>query len=146
MNKIFDTEEFNELFDNKFYTQGYSVNTITKIAGLENKNVIFENGIQYKQTELGDYQILDFTNYNNKGNYKIKVGNLETNYFEISSNPYLSSIVKSINFLRLLRCGEDIDGVHSACHLNCRTMNENGTSVPNFGGWHDAGDVSQFEI
>ena len=34
-------EEFNELFDNKFYTQGYSINTITKIAGLENKNVIY---------------------------------------------------------------------------------------------------------
>ena len=51
-----------------------------------------------------------------------------------------------MNFLRLLRCGEDIAGVHSACHLNCRTMHPNGSSVPNFGGWHDAGDVSQFEI
>ena len=54
--------------------------------------------------------------------------------------------MEKCNFLRLLRCGEDIPGVHSACHLNCRSMHPNGSSVPNYGGWHDAGDVSQFEI
>ena len=46
----------------------------------------------------------------------------------------------------MLRCGVDVAGVHSACHLNCRTFDQEGRTVPNFGGWHDAGDVSQFEI
>ena len=45
-----------------------------------------------------------------------------------------------------LRCGETVHGVHSACHLSSRTVNEKGDEVPNFGGWHDAGDLSQFEI
>lgn len=33
-------EEFSELFDNKFYTQGYSVETINKVSGLESQDVI----------------------------------------------------------------------------------------------------------
>ena len=36
--------------------------------------------------------------------------------------------------------------IDSHCHLNCRCVHPNGSSVPVFGGWHDAGDVSQFEI
>ena len=45
-----------------------------------------------------------------------------------------------------MRCGDDIPGVHSPCHLNSYTTHPDGRIVPNFGGWHDAGDVSQFEI
>ncbi len=112
----------------------------------ENNDIVFEKKVELKTTELGTFNILNFSDFENSGSYKIKIGDYETKYFEISNNPYLSSIIKSINFLRLLRCGEDIDGVHSACHLNCKTVHENGNTVPNFGGWHDAGDVSQFEI
>jgi len=112
----------------------------------ENNNVVFKNEATLQNTELGDFYKLNFTKFQEKGTFKIKIDDNETNYFEISENPYLSSLVKSLNFLRLLRCGEDIDGVHSACHLNCRTKHENGNTVPNFGGWHDAGDLSQFEI
>ena len=46
----------------------------------------------------------------------------------------------------MLRCGDDVEGVHSPCHLNSYTTDKRGRMVPNFGGWHDAGDVSQFEI
>lgn len=120
--------------DNKFYLLN------------ENNEVVFENEIVNEKTKLGNYFILDFTKFEEKGLYKIKVDNRVTPLFEISSNPYMSSILKSINFLRMLRCGEDIEGVHSACHLNCKSVHENGNTVPNFGGWHDAGDVSQFEI
>ena len=112
----------------------------------EDNNVVFTEKATLVESELGSFYKLNFTKFNIKGKFKIKIDGNETQYFDINENPYLSSIVKSINFLRLLRCGEDIDGVHSACHLNCRTVHENGNSVPNFGGWHDAGDVSQFEI
>lgn len=112
----------------------------------EKNNEVYKDEVQIIKTDLGVFEHLNFTKFHKDGIYKIKVGEYETEYFELSDNPFMSSIVKSINFLRLLRCGEDIDGVHSACHLNCRTVHENGNSVPNFGGWHDAGDVSQFEI
>ena len=113
----------------------------------EDNKIVYSDEATLVTSELGDFYKINFTNFDKIGKYKIKIDKYETNYFDINENPYLSSLVKSLNFLRLLRCGEDIDGVHSACHLNCKTVNEETqSSVPNFGGWHDAGDLSQFEI
>lgn len=120
--------------DNKFYIYD------------KKGNCCFENEVKEVVTDLGKYYELDFTRFNKIGKYYLKIDNRITDQFLINENPYLNSIWKSINFLWSLRCGEDIPGVHSACHLNCRTKNDKGQSVPNFGGWHDAGDVSQFEI
>jgi len=107
---------------------------------------VFSLPTSHITSNLGNYLKLDFTNINQKGEYVIKVNNLSTKPFKIDNDVYDSSIWKSLNFLRLLRCGEDINGVHSACHLNCKSTHPDGRVVPNFGGWHDAGDVSQFEI
>ena len=111
-----------------------------------NDELEYSAKIEKVNNKLGNFAVLDFSDFNKLGEYYLTVGNIKTKSFIIDKNPYDSSIWKSMNFLRLLRCGEDIEGVHSACHLNCRTMHPNGSSVPNFGGWHDAGDVSQFEI
>lgn len=136
---------------------GYYVDK-EKVAIIQNEDIcefklIDENGIEvYKGkseilvSDFGVYQILDFSKFTKEGMYRIFVNNVYTKPFVISNNPFLSSLWKSINFLRMLRCGEDVAGVHSACHLNCRTYDDEGRTVPNFGGWHDAGDVSQFEI
>lgn len=107
---------------------------------------VFTGKVKEEKTSLGQYNILDFSSFSTSGIYRIKIANKYSNEFVINDNPYLSSIWKSLNFLRMLRCGEDVSGVHSPCHLNCRTYDESGRTVPNFGGWHDAGDVSQFEI
>lgn len=93
-----------------------------------------------------EFYILDFSALCDNGTYYLEVDGRKTEPFSISETPYTLSIWKSIQFLRTLRCGEEVEQVHSACHLNCRTMHPDGRSVPNFGGWHDAGDVSQFEI
>lgn len=110
------------------------------------KKLVFTGSPQTIMNDLGGFNLLDFTALKKAGEYYLQIDNRQTNPFVIAENPYLSSIWKSLNFLRMLRCGEEVTGVHSACHLNCRTMHEDGRSVPNFGGWHDAGDVSQFEI
>ena len=103
--------------------------------------------IKEKEYYLGKYYILDFSSVNEIGTYKIEIDSRETNEFRIDYTCFDSSIWKSLNFLRQLRCGEYVKGVHSACHLNCKTVHpENKSMVPNFGGWHDAGDVSQFLI
>lgn len=112
----------------------------------ETNEVVYKNDVKEVESKLGKFYLLDFTDFKEEGVYKLAIDNRTTPLFEISNDPFMASILKSVNFLRLLRCGEDIEGVHSACHLNCRTVHENGNSVPNFGGWHDAGDVSQFEI
>ncbi len=107
---------------------------------------VYKGKPKEEASNFGNFKVLDFSEFTNPGKYKIKVDDVFGGEFVINDNPYLSPIWKSLNFLRLLRCGEDIAGVHSACHLNCRSYDEDGRTVPNFGGWHDAGDVSQFEI
>lgn len=104
-------------------------------------------GISKKVSTLqGSYSILDFSKLTDSGVYTLEVGKLTTKPFVISDNPYLSSIWKSLHFLKMLRCGDDVDGVHSPCHLTHYTVHPDGRMVSDCGGWHDAGDVSQFEI
>jgi len=107
---------------------------------------VFEGGIQEEKTEYGLFYILDFSVLKQHGNFSIKIGNVSTPYFEVSDHPYDSSVWKSIHFLRMLRCGDDVEGVHSPCHLAHHTVHPAGRLVGDYGGWHDAGDVSQFEI
>ena len=103
--------------------------------------------IKYKKD--GTLIELDFTEFNKEGLYKIKdeSSNVESGYFIIGEDIYNEVIYKSLNFLHSLRCGEDVDDVHTACHLYSKTIHPiTKATVPNFGGWHDAGDLSQFEI
>lgn len=108
--------------------------------------LIYKKEIKKESNNLGTFYVCDFSEIKAEGTFYLKIDDRKTNPFPISNKAYDSSIWKSLSFLRSLRCGQDIDGVHSACHLNCRTVHEDGRSVPNFGGWHDAGDLSQFEI
>ena len=117
-----------------------------KVIDTTTNKIVLEKEIDEVLNELGLFYLMDFSELTKEGIYRIIYGDIETKDFDINNSVYESSVWKSMNFLRLLRCGEDIPGVHSACHLNCRTVHPNGSSVPNFGGWHDAGDVSQFEI
>jgi len=116
------------------------------LCNLENR-VVFENQVREVAHDSGMFHELDFSDYNTPGEYFLKVDQRRTRPFWIDGQALDSSIWKSINFMRQLRCGEDVPGVHSACHLNSRTVHPaTQASVPNFGGWHDAGDLSQFEI
>ncbi len=112
----------------------------------ENNQVVLTKKVEEIDNNLGKYYVMDFSEIKDAGLYQIKIGNQQTALFEISADPYEVSVWKSMNFLRMLRCGEEVVGVHSHCHLNCKTVDNLGRTVPNFGGWHDAGDLSQFEI
>ena len=116
--------------------------TITNIETTKS----YKYKVKEKETNLGHFYILEFTNVNEAGTYVLEVDDRKTEPFLIDFTCFDETIWKSLNFLRSLRCGEYVEGVHSACHLNCKTVHPDGRMVPNFGGWHDAGDVSQFEI
>jgi len=116
------------------------------LYNLDNK-VVYENQVRKVNHESGIFYELNFSDFTNCGEYYLKVDNRQTKSFIIDEQALDGSIWKSINFLRLLRCGEYVAGVHSACHLNCRIIHpETQATVPSFGGWHDAGDLSQFGI
>lgn len=109
-------------------------------------NLVYQNKITTVQSSIGEYILCDFTEFNLPGEYYLKYGSRTTNKFVISEDYLDSSILSSLNFLYSLRCGEEVKGVHSPCHLNSYAEDSDGNRVPVFGGWHDAGDVSQFEI
>ena len=120
--------------------------SVFRLCDARNK-VVYQHPVRAVHHPSGVYYELDFSDFNVCGTYYIKVGNRQTPLFVIDPQALDSSIWKSINFLRSLRCGEDVDGVHSACHLHCKvTHPQTQATVPSFGGWHDAGDLSQFEI
>lgn len=137
-----------------FCHSGYFTNgekhAITSCLNLLEFKVVGKKTYTFKTKQvnsyIGSYLDLDFSSLNEEGIYHIEIGSIKSENFIISNNCFNNSVLKSLNFLRSLRCGENIEGVHTKCHLNCRSYCEDGSSVPNFGGWHDAGDVSQFEI
>ncbi|MDF2700324.1 MAG: hypothetical protein K0Q49_1882 [Haloplasmataceae bacterium] len=108
--------------------------------------VVFIGKVEKVITDFGSYYKMDFSEFKKDGEYYLQIDDRRTHNFLINDTPFASATWKSINFLRMLRCGEDVPGVHSPCHLNCKSVHSDGRSVPNYGGWHDAGDVSQFEI
>ena len=121
-------------------------NKIKEFSILKDKEIIYSSNTKNINSSIGEFAIGDFSHIKETGKYQIKAGDLLTPPFVISDNPYLEGIKESLEFLYQLRCGENIAGVHSACHLNSKTFDESARFVPNFGGWHDAGDLSQFEI
>lgn len=112
----------------------------------ENNFLVYSGKVEEVCSELGLYYQMDFSQVTKPGNYYISIDKRQTSIFPISNKSFDNSIWKSINFLRMLRCGDDVSGVHSPCHLNHHLLHHDGRMVPTFGGWHDAGDVSQFEI
>lgn len=112
----------------------------------EKGNTLLKEKLQKIETNLGLFYLADFSSFKKKGLYQLKIADKKTELFEIEDDIYDSSVIKSLYFLKTLRCAEQIDNVHAECHVNMRAKSQNGDSVSVCGGWHDAGDVSQFEI
>ena len=120
-----------------------SVKTFSLIeAGTGTK--AFEGSIEVQTTPTGTFQVADFTNYNTAGTYILKAGSLRSKPFVIDkfATVYRSSVIKTINHFFTQRCGQAIEGVHDACHLDWLCLHGD-LSVNVHGGWHDAGDLSQ---
>ncbi len=113
----------------------------------ENHQLVYQNHINKIANEYGVFHELDFSNFEKSGNFYLKAGHITTPLFEISSFPFKNAVKKSLSFLHQLRCGCEIQDVHSVCHITHHTIHPvDGRLISDNGGWHDAGDVSQFEI
>ena len=93
-------------------------------------------------TQIGRFQVMDFTEVREPGAYIVRAGNRSTRPFRIGTDVWKSSIWKAINFFYVERCGYAIPGVHDACHRDWMLTHGEKKMVVN-GGWHDAGDLSQ---
>jgi hypothetical protein len=103
--------------------------------------VVLTKAIQQVTTALGKYQVLDFSEVRQSGNYGIRAGDTLTRPFLIGEDAWKSSIWKAINFMYSERCGTEIPGIHGRCHQDIYTSHGDQRIVVN-GGYHDAGDLS----
>ena len=93
--------------------------------------------------EEKDFWLLDFSSVEKDGWYTIRTEQQESQPFPIGKEAYLSAAWKTLNFFFSERCGFDIPGIHTACHLDVMSVHPDGRKKLVAGGWHDAGDLTQ---
>lgn len=108
----------------------------------ENGDIVYTGLVRQEVSSIGTFDVLDFTEFSEKGKYRIVCGESQTDLFEIGNKVLQSSIEKVLNFFYCLRCGYRISGSHGVCHEDSY-CEHNGIRVHANGGWHDAGDLSQ---
>lgn len=102
----------------------------------------YEGDIREEATTIGRFGLLDFSDFNRSGLYQLKAGDVLTPVFRIGESIWEDSQWKVLNFIFCQRCGHPVPGKHAACHQDLMSKH-NGRSIPYYGGWHDAGDLSQ---
>jgi Glycosyl hydrolase family 9/Cellulase N-terminal ig-like domain len=104
-------------------------------------DVVLTKAVSTMKTSLGQYQILDFSEIHQPGDYVIRTGESVTRPFHIGDDAWRSSILKALNFLYTERCGMEIPGIHGRCHQDCYGVHGDKRIIVN-GGYHDAGDLT----
>jgi Glycosyl hydrolase family 9./N-terminal ig-like domain of cellulase. len=105
----------------------------------EKAEAVYTNKVQ----TTGEFQLLDFSVFADEGTYTLRVGDIVSNPFVIGNDAFLSAAWKSVNFFLSERCGCDVPGIHTECHLDAFCRHPDGRTLPVHGGWHDAADMSQ---
>jgi hypothetical protein len=103
--------------------------------------IVLTKAVSTRKTALGQYQIMDFSEIHQPGDYLIRAGDLVTRPFHIGDDTWRSSILKALNFLYAERCGMEIPGIHGRCHEDCYGVHGDKRIIVN-GGYHDAGDLT----
>lgn len=115
------------------------------IIDASTEKVILKKAVSSDKNHLeNSLRVMDFSGFDQPGTYILKAGNVQTKPFKIGrfDEVYLSPVIKTINFFYSERCGDSIPGIHTVCHADWTCVHDD-QSLPNNGGWHDAGDLSQ---
>jgi hypothetical protein len=113
-----------------------------ELIDTETEQAVFTGKINNRQTTIGKFGILDFSEFNRPGSYKLKTGAIETSPFRIGEDIWDHSLWRVLNFIFCQRCGYPVPGKHGTCHTDLCAVH-NGMKISYGGGWHDAGDLSQ---
>jgi endoglucanase len=132
-------------------------NTVELVDSKTQKTVFVANlGDRYKDEASKDsIQTIDFTSFNQEGNYYFKYGKLQSYPFQISKNAYQDALTKLLRSYYLQRCGvavnDSVSGInHPPCHISDGliaqkdSINQAGKPIRAQGGWHDAGDFGKY--
>jgi hypothetical protein len=113
-----------------------------KVIEVQKNKTAFEAPVQNITTQLGEFQLMDFSQLTKPGFYYLQAGNTKTRPFNIAGDLWHDTIYKIINFFYCQRCGTEIPTIHSICHKDWTCIKDDKQISIN-GGWHDAGDLSQ---
>jgi hypothetical protein len=113
-----------------------------KVINQDNGETVLSKAIENRHNDIGDFQVMDFSEIRTPGSYVLQAGKIVTHPFPIGSDIWEASIWKVLNFLYTERCGAIVPGVHGVCHRDWSCVH-NGRRIMINGGWHDAGDLTQ---
>lgn len=112
------------------------------LVDAETQKVCYTGTVKRGKSRLGEFETIDFTDFDTPGRYQIRVGNVTTLPFYINKDIWEDSAWRILNFIFCERCGYPVPGKHGACHTDLHAEHE-GKMIPVNGGWHDAADMSQ---
>lgn len=112
------------------------------VIHVQSGKTVITKPIEKISTSLGEYQLMNFSELRESGNYFISAGEYNTKPFSVDKDAWKSAAWKIINFMYCERCGMSIPGIHGPCHGDLIYEHGDKKIVVN-GGWHDAGDLSQ---
>jgi hypothetical protein len=115
---------------------------LVRLDGNTQPEVVLSKPITIRNTRLGEFQEMDFSEVRQPGTYVIQAGSTRTRPFQIADNVWSGTAWKAINFFFGERCGFAVPGSHEVCHRDWQATHGDQKIVMN-GGWHDAGDLSQ---
>lgn len=104
--------------------------------------VVYQGEIQSVETSIGRYGVMDFSDFNQSGEFRLKMGNYVTPAFFIGKDIWQDSAWRVLNYIFAQRCGHPVPGKHATCHTDLLCEHD-GKRISYGGGWHDAGDLSQ---
>lgn len=108
----------------------------------EDNQIVYTGKVKQIQNENGAFTLLDFSDFQIPGTYRLKYASTVSKAFPINENVWLEPMFSGINFYFSQRCGYDVPGIHSVCHKDWFGFHNDEKKSIN-GGWHDAGDLSQ---
>ena len=112
------------------------------LVNAESNTIVLTKSCKTVRSPLGEFQLIDFTEFDEEGHFFIRAGQIETKPFRIDRNVWRGTIWKTLNFFFCERCGFDVPEIHDVCHQDWQCESDAKKIVIN-GGWHDAGDLSQ---
>jgi hypothetical protein len=127
--------------DRKVAMAGEGAGDKFQLLDMESK-VVYSNTVKTIRNEQGMFRVVDFTDFRENGEYRIRSGSLVSNPFPIGEEVWTQPLFKAINFFFCERCGFEVPGIHLECHKDWQGFRGETKKIIN-GGWHDAGDLSQ---
>lgn len=91
----------------------------------------------------------DFSSFCTDGEYILSIGDEESFSFKIGSKLYGNLFFSVLDYFRLSRCGQEIEGgkwSHTACHTGLAEIYGTDEKKEADGGWHDAGDYGRYIV